>query len=114
MIGSYIPSGLSERLGLLAVYRNASRSVIIRKAIQHELDQAPTEPNLINAIAYAFFEDWESSAMSGNQREFNKFIASIDQSLTNKRITQQHRSLIIKRLQERYDETRKEKEWKPE
>ena len=58
LVGGYVPQPLADKLSVLALYYDQTRSDIIRSLIERQLAEEPPVAQLLDVIAQRLYQSW--------------------------------------------------------
>jgi len=81
LAGGYIPRSMAERLALVAVYKNTTRTDLIKKAVESILSDQPDNNELIQKIAQMALDS------RNGEEDWDAFLNSVINNLTKRRLS---------------------------
>jgi len=94
LVGGYLPQPLAEKLSVLSLFHDDSRSNIIRSLLEKQLQEAPPTAHMLEEIAWRFYKSWCQTI------PLSDYLNTVATHLENKKISDGHIIYVIRLIEE--------------
>lgn len=97
LVGGYLPQPLAEKLGVMSLYLDISRSDIIRTLLEKQLNEAPPVAKMLDEVALRLFHTWSQTT------PLQEYLSTVIPFLENKKLSDGHVVYVLQKIEALYN-----------
>lgn len=94
MVGGYLPHPLAEKLGVMALFKDVTRSDIIRSLLEEQLNKAPSTAEMLEKIAERLYLTWSQTI------PLSEYLDIVTRHLESKKLSDGHVVYVLRAIEE--------------